>query len=215
MRVASRLLAHLGAVVLVGAASAGPSAATPIVYTLQGTFVPVGGSDGLGLAGATLVVVATADTGDAPATTSSGSGFALGSYAPASLTASFSNRPGSAPDVMLTYASQIQAINRFSPGTTADGLMLESAQATFEGTAVSMPAFSVFFLDQGFFPGAGVPPLPLFAPGDVASVPAGFLSGSGSAYTFSNRSVTAVPEPGAVLAVGVGLGMLAIVRRRR
>lgn len=212
MRTASGLLAHLGSVVLV--ALAAPAAAVPIVYTMQGSLVPVG-ADSLSLAGATLVVVATADTDDGPIFTSSGSGLATATYAPASLTATFSNRPGSASDVMLTYGSQLQAQNRFPPGTIADGFTLFSAQATFEGNLVTMPAFSVFFLDQGFFPGTGAPPLPHFAPGNVATVAGGFLSFGQDAYTLSNRSFTAVPEPGTALSVVVGLGMIAAMRRRR
>jgi hypothetical protein len=215
MRFASRRFVHLGAAVLVGAALAVPAAAVPIVYTMQGTLLPVGESDSLNLAGARLVVVATADTDDAPAGTTGGSGLAAATYDPASLTATFSSRPGGAPEVMLAYASQLQALNRFSPGTTADGFGLFSAATTFEGTEVVMPAFSVFFLDQTFFPGTGAPPLPLFAPGNVASVAGGFLSGGGSAYTLGDRSATAVPEPGAALGIVLDLGMLAVTGRRR
>jgi hypothetical protein len=216
MWIASRLLAHLGWVILVGAALAAPAAALPIVYTMEGTFVPVGETDLLSLAGARLVVVATADTDDGPVFTSSGSGLATAVYEPVGvLTATFSNRPGGAPDVVLTYTSQFQAANRFPPGAAADAFFLFTGSATFEGNAVTMPAFTAFFSGPGFVPGTGTPPLPLFGPGDVATVAAGFLGSDQGAYTLSDRSFTAVPEPGTALCVALGVGLLAGLRRRR
>ncbi|MEX2208899.1 MAG: PEP-CTERM sorting domain-containing protein [Myxococcota bacterium] len=209
-------LRMLVSVIAVLGALAAPAAATPIVYTIEGTFGFIGEGDPLSLAGARLVMVAITDTDDGPIFTSSGSGIATATFDPrGALTATFSNRPGSAPDVVLSYVSQVQALNRFPPGTTADGFMLFQAAAIFEGNAVTMPAFSVFFLDQNFFPGTGTPSLPLFAPSDVAIVAGGFLGSAQGAYTFSDRSFSAVPEPGTALLVALGLGMLAVVRRRR
>lgn len=214
--IASRWLAQLGWVVLVGAALAAPAAAVPIVYTMEGTLAPIGETDPLGLAGARLVLVAIADTDDGPAFTSSSGGVATATYDPqGALTATFSNRPGGAPDVVLAYTSMLQAANFFPPGTTRDRFGLFDAPAIFEGNAVTMPAFSVFFPDQLYFPGTGTPPLPLFAPGDVATLAAGFLGSDQTAYLISNSSFTAVPEPGTALSVALGLGLLAVVRRRR
>jgi hypothetical protein len=70
----------------------------------------------------------------------------------------------------------------------------------------------VFFLDQNFFPGTGTPPLPLFAPADVATVASGFLGFTGGAYTLSNRSFSAVPEPESALLVTLSVGLMAAAR---
>jgi hypothetical protein len=98
MRITPRPLAWIGALALAGAALAAPAVAVPVVYTVQGTLSTLPGPDTLGIEGATLVVVATADTADAPvgADIDTAIGYAIGSYLPASLTAAFSNRPGGA-----------------------------------------------------------------------------------------------------------------------
>jgi hypothetical protein len=49
----------------------------------------------------------------------------------------------------------------------------------------------------------------------VATVAAGFLGSDQGAYTLSDRSFTAVPEPGTALCVALGVGLLAGLRRRR
>lgn len=214
--IASRLRRPLRWLVLVGVVLASPAAASPITYTMEGTFGFVGTGDPLSLNGARLAIVAIADTGVGPVFTSSVSGLSSATYAPQfDVTATFSNRPGGAPDVVLAYASMLQSVNQFPPATVRDAFMFFDAPATFESNSVTMPAFSVFFFGQGYFPGSGTPPLPLFAPADVEIIAAGFLASSHGAYILSNRTFTAVPEPASALGVALGLGLLAVVRRRR
>jgi hypothetical protein len=215
MRVASRLLVSLGTAVLTVSSLAPRADALPVVYTGQGTLALLSGTDALGLDGATLVVVATADTGDAPAATTSDLGLEVGHYDPATLTATFSNRPGGAPDVMLSYASQLNAANRFL-GALSDSFFLASDNASFGGTSIVMPFFAVTFLSQGYFPGVGVPSLPLFAPADLASLSTGSLNAPTAGYGLSSVSFTAtVPEPGVAVGVVFVAGVLAWVERRR
>lgn len=209
---ASRLLIRFGRIVLVGVALATPAAASPIAYTMEGTFGFGGEGDPLSLVGARLVIVAVADSEDAPAFTSNATGLATATFLPLDLVATISNRPGGAPDVALDYAGQLQAQNFFPPGSTRDNFRLFAAPAIFEGTAVTMPEFAVFFPNQAYFPGTGTPSLPLFAPGDVQTLAAGFLGFSQGAYLLSDRSFTAVPEPGAALLVALSVGLMGAAR---
>ncbi len=211
---AARWLTQLGGIVLIGAALASPAAASPIVYTMQGTLTFNGAGDPLSLNGARLVIAAILDTEDAPPFTGTGSGLATATYQPL-LGASFSNRPGGAPDVVLTYTTLLQVANFFPPSSSRDTLQLFADSATFEGNAVTMPAFSVFFFGQTYLPGTGTPSLPLFAPADVQTLAAGSLSFSQGSYLTSDRSFTAaVPEPAMALCVALGLSVLGVVRRR-
>ena len=205
---------RLASVVLVAATLAAPAAAAPITYTMQATLAFGGAGDPLSLNGARLVIAAILDTEVAPPFTGTGSGLATATYQP-QLAASFSNRPGVAPDVVLTYTALLQVANQFSPSSTRDSLRLLEDSALFEGNSVTMPAFSVFFFGQGYFPGTGTPPLPLFAPTDVQTLAAGILASSQGSYLLSDRSFTAVPEPGTALSVVVGLAIIAAMRRRR
>jgi len=135
-----------------------------------------------------------------------------------SVTASFSNRPGGAPDVVLSLIGLLESANAVPSQTSfPDTFSLLTNATTFEGTDVSVGRFTASFRDQGFFAGTGVPPVPLFAPDDLASQVVGLVREFGrSPVCFAtNVTLTAVPEPASLGLALVGLAVLARWRRVR
>ena len=219
MRSPSRALTWLGLAALAARALSASASAAPVVYTMQGTVVPVA-NDPLGLSGATLVWVATADTGDTPTevlTDPTDPGVIQGRY-PVAAVGTFSNRPGGAPDLVLNYEASFLTFNRFSPEPAADSFSLDNTGIRLPGnpTTFDFFSFNLYFQNQEFFPGSEVAPLPLFGPGDVASLTVDCVKPSFDLtclYPLTNTSVTAVPEPASALLLASGLAALSIRRR--
>jgi hypothetical protein len=218
VRIAANSSIGLALCALAATAPATPAAAAPVAYTLRATLQLIVGTDDFELAGATLVMVATADTDDLPTETVIDLAGVTARYAPNSVSAVFSNRPGGAPDAMTTFPGlPLRASNTFASSSLSDVLGLEGGGGTFEGTEVFFGGFTAFFLDQELFPGTGVPPLPLFAPGDVGQVLVGVFEKTDRfpAYRLTDATFTAVPEPGSAVGVALGLVGLGLAGRRR
>jgi hypothetical protein len=195
------------------------ASASPVTYTFQGTLNFLAGTDTQLLNGATLTIIATADTLQAPVQTPFGSGFQHARYTPVSLTASVSNRPGGASNQTFSYTSQLVTANAFAPAGSADFFFLDSASVNASPFgSIFMPAFQATFTSQTFFGGTAPAALPSFTSADVASIHTGNLT-STNRFAFSvigatvSAQVQSVPEPSTGVAIGVGLLVVALRRR--
>ena len=179
--------------------AAAPAGAEPVVYTLQATltFEPdiMNPLDAYDLDGATLVIVATGDTAAAPAFTSGASAF----YDASSITASFSNRPNGAPNVMFGYGGQLGTSNNSPPSSSGDQVVVP-LPPDFQGAPIQPGVSLVVDFPQDFFAGTGVAPLPAFEAASVVGVsatPSTFLLNGvpqAASYSLGSISVTAAPE---------------------
>jgi hypothetical protein len=215
---------HLvGSLALLAAASLGAmtAEAVPIVYTFTGRLMTLRGGDFLRLDGATLTVVVAMDTDAIPAGTSSGATRAEALHRPMRLTATFSDRPGGAPDENVAYQpSYLLLQNLFSESDEGlgDALVLAGGQARLGIWNLVMPQFRVEFESIEFFAGTGIPSLPIFEPNEVHSIPTTEIRPAfGPPPDFRYRvsaSVQVVYEPDAGLLFLGALGLLALRAHR-
>jgi hypothetical protein len=198
----------------------GRAVAGPVTYTFQGTLNLLSGVDSLLLNGATLTILATADTLQAPVQTPVGMGFQKAKYTPASLTASVTNRPGGGVAQTFSYSAQLVTSNHFAPSGHIDGFTLDGASTTSPFGLLWMPSFQINFTSQNLFAGTDSGALPSFASADVANIQAGTLTNFNK-FTFSvispraSAQVQSVPEPSTAIAIGIGLLVVAARRRWR
>src|SRR5215470_16750940 len=103
VRLAAHSLPRLALSTLTATAMATPAAAVPVTYTMRSTLRLIVGSDAMHLTGATMEVVATTDTDDLPVSTVGDFYSSTARYDARSVVVTFSNRPGGAPDAMVTF----------------------------------------------------------------------------------------------------------------
>jgi hypothetical protein len=214
----------LPALLALGTLAAAPALAIPVVYTAGGTLgAQGGGTDPIQVAFSTVRITLVADTADTPTGTTSTATSIEARYAPASGTLAFTNRPGGAPDLTISYTPDLVTTNVFAPSSTPDAFAID------DGSTLNVPGspeffvagFQVDFIVATFFPGTGPGSLPDFdVTGGVVVFAIFYDLGRSALYPLNNpffSADAAVPEPGTALLLGVGVaGLLArAVRRAR
>ncbi len=184
--------------------------AVPVIYRISGDIsvdTSVGsGVDSAGLEGASFVAELIVDSDATPAVTFSTADSERASYATTAASIRFFNRP-SLPNVTLSYNGLVQAINFFPQSTFNDHINLHTVipeiLGQIEGNVLGWPGEQNGVLPQDYFPGTGVPPVPVFSEPDFISQSVfGFihdLNGDGvfnefngdTVYLVSNGRITA------------------------
>jgi hypothetical protein len=195
--------------------------AAPVTYTAGGQLGLVGaGGDPIGLNFSTVRLTLEADTGDAPTTTSSGSGFLEARYRPESGTLTFSNRPNNAPDISIPYAPDLITRNEFAPSSAFDSFAIDMGNTDdVPGTnSFFVGGFRLTFINSTFFPGTGAGPLPDFdiTSGSVVIFNVFYDQDHFGAYPLNAPFIESevVPEPGSGLLVALGVAWIAVRSRR-
>jgi hypothetical protein len=207
------------AMAVMTASWAQPASAVPVLYTAGGTLsASAAGGDTIHLNFSTVRITLSADTSDAPTGTTSGANSLEARYRPSSGSLIFTNRPGGAPDLTISYAPDLITMNEFAPSAMADSFALD------QGTTDGVPGTSqyyvgglrVSFLDASFFPGMGPGPLPTFdVTGGTVVFGVFYDLDHVALYTLNNPfvSVDVVPEPGTALLMALGVVGLLAARR--
>jgi hypothetical protein len=210
----------LAAAALASVASfARPAQAVPVAYTAGGVLGAGTAGDAIHLNGSTLRITLFADTTDAPASTSSGTGSTQARFHPSSGFLEFTNRPGGFPDLKIAYTPDLVTANEFAPSVAPDAFAIAPGSTQgVTGSSFLVPGFEVAFLGGSFFPGTGAAPLPLFTAADLA--PGVSLDGvltdvpRASTYPLTGAflGVSIVPEPAPAFLLALGLAVLAARR---
>ena len=222
---ARSLIASVAMLLVTSAAQGAPI----LLYEASGVLKKVAGPQNFDLDGATYEVAAIVDAMDAPSSSFDGAGFNRATYEPDSIEVLISNRPNSAADLLLFPDIDLSPSNYFLLSLFPDrfeisGSVVPSPEPGI--TTLILPFFDLTFHDQSFFPGMGIPPLPVFDIPDVSGVTAdplfvfgdaGIDAGFLALYIVENAEVTVmertIPEPTTILLLGLGLAALGFAKR--